>query len=527
MKKRYLLYTVVLTFLMAACSESVLDKDTIGRFDSSNYLTTADEANSAAYGIYNLWQDLYNGGSNWSSIYLLESILGDDVNKGGSSAADQSKFEKIDNFDIQYDNEAIGDIWNALYTIVKSSCDIINNIPDGLSNTELVRGEAEFFRAYAYFELVKIWGAVPFYTESQAGLSVSLPRTATSEIYTQIEKDLTAAIADLPLKSALADGQKFRISKGAAQALLGKVYLYEKKYTESHAVLSEVIASGEYDLVDYHNIWMKSERAGEESVFSIMFTSNSGLDWGSNGGAWQDGAESNVLMVLIGPRDVFSKLDTLGYYPEYCPDGEGYINGWGFVVPSKKFGDLLVDTAGEIRANTSVISQDAFTSRGGIISQDVINNSEGFDFEGYIRLKFGTKQSESNDPNISLNYNTPYKIIRYSDVLLMAAEAYNRDNQDAKAVIELKKVRERAGFTDHSYWASKTGDDLFEFIKEERSLELAFEGNRYWDLVRWGDASTELSGTGFTANKHELMPIPQSEIDLNPGISASDQNPGY
>lgn len=107
----------------------------------------------------------------------------------------------------------------------------------------------------------------------------------------------------------------------------------------------------------------------------------------------------------------------------------------------------------------------------------------------------------------------------------MAAEAYNKDNQDDKAVPLIKQVRERAGATDHSSWENLTGTDLFNVIVKERQLELAFEGHRFWDLVRWGLADQEIPG--FVKGKHELFPIPLTEINLNSAIDLSDQNPGY
>lgn len=128
-------------------------------------------------------------------------------------------------------------------------------------------------------------------------------------------------------------------------------------------------------------------------------------------------------------------------------------------------------------------------------------------------------------PVPEVNYSTPFKIIRYADVLLMAAEAYNKDNQDSKAVALIKQVRERAGATDHSSWENLTGTDLFNVIVKERQLELAFEGHRFWDLVRWGLADQEIPG--FVKGKHELFPIPLTEINLNSAIDLSDQNPGY
>ena len=122
-----------------------------------------------------------------------------------------------------------------------------------------------------------------------------------------------------------------------------------------------------------------------------------------------------------------------------------------------------------------------------------------------------------------MNYSNHYRLLRYADVLLMAAEAYYRDNNENQALKELNKVRSRAKLDD----VTASGDALFQAIVLERQLELAFEGQRFFDLVRWKLADDVLESDGFIAGKHELFPIPQEEIDANPAISASDQNPGW
>jgi len=300
------------------------------------------------------------------------------------------------------------------------------------------------------------------------------------------------------------------------QALLGKVYLYNGDFALAHQTFNQVISSNEYDLTpDYSDIWLKEERAGIESVFEVMYTSKNDHDWD---GPWDGTGESNFLIQLMGARGDKSFINM---------DAIGYTNGWGFNVPTKKFGDLLNAEAGAVRAITSVISEADFETAGGEVNNPGGNNNWSA-YEGYIRLKYCTRPSETSVGGVTeVNWGTPFKLIRYADVLLMAAEAYNRDMNDAAAVPLIKEVRERAGFVDHSAWEGLTGDLLFTYIKQERSLELAFEGHRFFDLIRWGDAATELESRGFKANKHELYPIPKREIDLNPGISIDQQNPGY
>jgi hypothetical protein len=511
----YSIYTLLLVLAFGACADSVLDKTPIGKFNSDDYLTTEEEAEAAIIGVYDYLQIGYNNYGDWSSIFFVKGLQGDDLNPGGGSSADQPKLQQLSNFTYEYDNPAIKDVWHSFYKIVNASNAIINTISSELGNAEQVSAEAKFFRAYAYFELVTMWGDVPFYLENTTEISVNNPRESKATIYTQIHKDLDEAIAVLPVKNDLADGMKFRVSKGAAQALKGKVFLYQKDYANAHQMLQNVLDDVSYALVeDYSTIWLREERAGSESIFEVLYSSKNAHDWG---GPWDGTAESNFIVQLCGPRgdNSFNNMGAIGY-----------TNGWGFNVPTQKIGDLLRAEAGDERYNTSAISEAEFVAAGGEVNRAGNNNWDAY--EGYIRLKYSTIPSETSDGGVTeVNWNTPFKLIRLADVMLLAAEAYNRDGKDAEAVALIKEVRERAGFMDHSAWEGLTGEALFDIIKKERSLELAFEGHRFWDLVRWGDASAELASRGFKSGKNEVFPIPQEEIDLNAGISIEDQNPGY
>lgn len=514
MKTFFKKYTVALLLLagIVACSEDALIKDSTGRFDSANFLTTEDEAEQAVIGIYDYLSVAYNNYNDWSSLFAVKVLPGDDSNAGGAGPGDAPKLQDVGRLVHEMDNPAITDVWHALYRIVNSSNALINNIGD-VENKARVVAEAKFFRAYAYFELVTMYGAVPYYTvNATSKAEESRPRTPVASIYEAIETDLTQAIADLPFKSDIPLGQKFRIAKGSAQSLLGKAYLFQRKYAQAHQTLQLVIDSGEYGLeADYGSIWLKENRAGQESIFEVLYSSQNSHDWG---GPWDGTAESNFMVILMGPRGgAFDKLDVIGLNA-----------GWGVNVPTKKIGDLLYADDGVNRRDGSLISEDDFTAKGGVVNR-TIADFHWAQYDGYIRMKYSTVATETGPPVAEVNYGTPFKIIRYADVLLMAAEAYTKDNKSAQAVPLIKLVRERAGAIDHSAWEGLTDDALFNFIVKERQLELAFEGQRFWDLVRWGLAAQEVPG--FQANKHELFPIPLAEINLNTAIDFSDQNPGY
>ena len=189
----------------------------------------------------------------------------------------------------------------------------------------------------------------------------------------------------------------------------------------------------------------------------------------------------------------------------------GVIEGWGFNLPSEKLYNAYVAAGDEIRKNATVISEADWNASGGEAT------GLAYDYNGYIRLKYGTNPSESGEPSTTLNYGTNWRLLRYADVLLMAAEAAAMSGNEGTAHTYLNQVRTRAGLAN----ISPTGTDLMDAIVNERFLELAFEGFRLIDLIRWGRAADNI--VGFEA-KHNLFPIPANELLRTPALS---QNTGW
>ncbi len=163
---------------------------------------------------------------------------------------------------------------------------------------------------------------------------------------------------------------------------------------------------------------------------------------------------------------------------------------------------------------------------GGGVDPTAASGGSIWDYEGAIRIKYATKTEDTSSGGVrELNYSTNFRLLRHAEVILLAAEAYNKaGGQDAAARTELNKIRKRAGLADVS--VTLAGTALFDAIVNEKFLELAHEGQRFWDLVRWGKASSELTGTGYSS-KNDLFPIPITEIDKNTELTEADQNPGY
>lgn len=519
--KLYNIWKFLLVFvavsIISACSDSFLDIKPAGGIGSEGYPSTDDEAFSVMVGGYNLMQ--WNYGRDWSSAFFVKNLPADDLN-AGSSESDQPPYQNLDKFVNEADNSATTGIWEGFYKTINHCNTVLARLEGTNALRKQILAEAKAMRAWNYFELVVMFGDVPLYTVNPAQEEeFHKPRSPKSEVYAQIETDLKDAIAALPLKSELSASHKFRISKGTAQSILGKVYLYQKKWDEAHTVLSEVISSGEYDLVPVEQVWRKEQELGKESVFEILYTGQEGYDWGNF--PWDGAMESNVHVLLMGPREpFFSNLGTIGIFA-----------GWGFNLPTKKIGDAFAAMGDNgPRYKSSLMSEAEFIAAGGTIVSDKDddgNTVPAHDYEGYLRLKYATYISEANTSGAAeaiLNFTTNWRLIRYADVLLMAAEAYNEDSKPDLAVIELNKVRVRAELPATT---ASSQADVREAIVKERQLELAFEGSRFWDLVRWGKAAEELSSLGFQANKHELFPIPQSEIASNNAITQADQNPGH
>ena len=510
--KHKIIYKFILVLAVAfstsSCNEDkFLDVDPNGRLTSESYLKTEAEVKTALVGVYNSMQYNFSSGS-WTSVYFIKNLPADDC-LAGSSEGDQTGYQNIDDFAIQTDNDKIVSIWSNFYKAISSANTVINKVEPDTDGKKALIAEAKALRAYNYFELVTLFGGVPLMTVNPIDEDgYHLPRSTAQEVYAQIEKDFREAIKDLPLKSEYSLGDRYRMSKGTAQAYLGKALLYQKKYSQAVTEFAALISSQEYDLEpNFADVWTKETEFGQESLFEISYTNQEAYDWGTF--PWGGGNESNIEVQLQGPR---------GDLYDLTGSSLSIVNGWGFNVPSAKIGQAFIDAGDTERGKATVMSAADFEATGG-----VIKDPNAHDYEGYMRLKYVTRASETSATGIAeLNYSTNWRLMRYADVLLMAAEAYYFNNEDGKAVVEINKVRRRAKLSDIS-----VSDDVFQIIVKERQLELAFEGSRYWDLVRWDLAEQELGSLGFKKGKHELFPIPQNEIIGNNSISESDQNPGY
>lgn len=484
-KSFVLLFTSM--FSVMACMDDFLDQKPQGVQTEEVFLKNAQDAQLATIAIYNIFLDWnYHSGG-----YPLLDIMSDDTYKG-SSPGDGGFLNLFNDFQFAASSGDISRWYSALYKGVRRANIVIENVPSiAMDETQKMRflGEARFLRALFYFDLVRAFGDLPKVTE--ASPPRKMPRTAKEEIYDDlIIPDLLFAIENLQEKNQYPDEEAGRATKGAAKSLLAKVYLFHNDPVNAEKYAMEVINTGQYDLeLDFADAFSQAGQFGIESVFELGAEANSG---GSQ----------------------FANTQGVRGTPN---------RGWGFNRPSIELINFF--EAGDIRKDSTVIflgeTLDGVLIIGDSGTPDITyadppTNSIIKEIETYNQKVWvpGTGTLEA------FGYNK--RIIRYADVLLIAAEALNENNKTVEALVQLNKVRERAGLLPIE---DLDKDIVAQKIADERRAELAMEGNRFWDLVRTGKAVEVLGPLGFIAGKHELFPIPQSEIDISEGTM--EQNPNW
>ncbi|KAA3440183.1 RagB/SusD family nutrient uptake outer membrane protein [Rufibacter hautae] len=504
MKKNYIKIAAFGLALMAMTSgcKDFLDQEVPGKLSEQEFYKTDADALQATTAIYDIMQAHYN--TAWSSIYMVKIMPSDESNAAGSGPGDQPAYQTIDDFNFDSENDAVKWGWRLTYSAIYRANKVINNVQPETELRKRLIAEAKFLRAYNYFELVSLWGDVPLVTgDIPIEQWSSTGRAAKTAVYAQIEKDLQEAMVDLPLKNALGGGDRFRASKGAAQALLGKAMLYQQKWADAATQFESVIASNQYGLESsVGKAFSEAGEFGKESLFEVSYTKTQSYDWGNF--PWGAQPESNIHLQLMGPRsDFYTKAPS-----------DSLIGGWGFNSPKAKLYQAFVANGDVERKTATVMSEAELKAMGGNWT-----NPTAYDYEGYFQRRYGTFSSQTGSPVSELNYGTNWRMIRYADVLLMAAEAHYRAGNEGKAREHLNMVRQRSELTP----VTASGTALFDAIVRERFLELAFEGFRYVDLVRWGLAAQELGPLGYKEGKHNLLPIPGEDVRT----AGLQQNPGY
>ena len=485
LKALLLLITISVTI---SCSKEFINEEAPYSIDSENYFNSESEYNKALIGAYDMLQSSYIN-------VMLGEIASDNTLSGGESATDVIGIQQIDEMTHTSVNPNLKDIWNWMFAGVQR-CNYIMEFKDktDFSGKNQIIAETRFLRAYYHFELVKFFGGIPLNGDKRFNLNdeKTIPRSSITAVYASIESDLQYAIDNLKPVAV----QSGRATKGAAQALLGKVFLYQDKFTESAAVLETLINSNSYSLAsNYNSIFENAGENNAESVFEIQYTDVEGASFGC-----LQCSEGNVAVGFNGIRNYAGPL---------------FDSGYSFNVPTQEAYNAF--EAGDNRRDVAILNIVTWAA-----SNTGVSYGTGYKHTGFFNRKYIARQGDANTGDQNLTNPNNYRSIRYADVLLMAAEANSRSGNNAKGQEYLNKVRDRA-FGDTNHRITVAGQALTDFIWNERRVELLGEGHRFFDLVRTGKATSKI--TGFTSNKNEIFPIPFEEIQFSNGNW--QQNTGY
>lgn len=514
--KLNLILSAVIIVIFASCSKDFLDRPPLDQQVTTNFYQTEEDALAALVAVYDVFGYQSAPGVSWAPFVTVSDILSDDSFAGGADANDGQDENELNTFNIPTTNLLVRATWIKNYIGIYRANLLLEKIGEIDASDEFkarVIAECKFFRAYFYYELVSFFENVPLLTETIKGPSeFSQEQNPPGEVYNQIASDLVDAINVLP--DFVPPQEAGRVSKWAAQAMLARVYLFHQGVYNSNfsangavvdqamvlAYLEELITESGHDLFDnYATNFKKAGEFGVESVLEVSYGDTPPWwDWG-----YVRGGEGNLAAQMQGPRVTGS---------------DNWNRGWSFGTVSQK---LVDDLENDPRLYMTVLFQDSLDG----------NLNIGYQHTGYFSKKY-TSDAEhwGADGQFELNRTCNYRVIRFSDVLLMAAEIGSPNAQQY-----LDRVRARVGLG--SVPATQ------ENILKERRLELSLEGIRYFDVIRQGMsvATQEFTSIGlrgpdyigdqlifdvtFNPATKGFLPIPQTEIDLSGGLF--QQNEGY
>lgn len=506
MKKiRYIIIAVLFTGFLNSCSDDFINVENKEILTEDSFWQTEDHAMQALTGAYGAMQSA--SGDKWAffeEMYTSMAYRADDVENNSAETYGRT----LSSFSNTTEESGPYSVWQASYAGIGRANQILQQVPKmEILSDDTKKGlvaEAKFLRAYYYFWLVTGFENVPLVTTFSVELESLFPSQATtSDVWAQIETDLTEAKIDLP--TSYPSEWKGRATKGAAKSLLGKVYLFQEKWGEAETELQEVTGMGYSLLPNYEDNFNGLAENGSESIFEIQFSGDR-----ANGND-----ERQVLIFQVSP---------------YA------FGGWELFYPSQ----WLVDEMKTDLALDGNVSNRVYES---IFFDDP--NSEMFNMDSGENQMYSDVAADLNHPkyfkkyskneDVSFYSGTNISLIRYADVLLMYAEALNENDKTLIAIDQVNIVRQRGGAIPLGVM---TKEQLRTQIRHhERPVELAMEyGIRWFDLYRWQRGSTATESIKTTLENHNkpfannfqdrhiVFPIPLQEININKKLN---QNPGW
>jgi hypothetical protein len=493
MKKLIFFLSIIL--FTSACTDDFLNRYPKGQINKTNFTSkdTLDLSILVEAKLGQAYSNLRGWPFQWGGL-AMSNYTTPDAEKGStpSDGGDLSQFKPLS---FTQGTFSITDYYSACYNTIyltNEAMPLIIALNDTVPEKTNYLAQAFFLRSVMYYRLAQAFGGVS-YVDKVLGQTDKTPaRSTRQEIWNAIEKDLKWAIPHLSTRvQLLASGNSGRATQNAASAVLAKVYLYQKRWADALAVTTQIITSGDNDLTTpYADIFTEVKEYGPESIFEVYC---------------EEKPADQIYM-----NSQFGEIQGFRGVPDL---------GWGFNCPSQAL--IAAYETGDPRKEATVIA-----------TGDMI---DGRKFKAdaaayqYFNKKAYTRVTERGVYGRSTTAHAGWlniRIIRYADVLLMHAEAACELGNTTEALAKLEMVRERARGGNNAVLPKITTtniDELRAKIHHERRIELALEWERFYDLIRWGEAKTTIPN--FVVGKNELFPIPQTEIDKSGGVIT--QNPGY
>ncbi len=509
--KRNTIYKLCITGLMAVClslpmSCAKFDQEPQGEWKDGdqNSISGSIEAK-----IFTMYAKIRGFNITSGNVALaIHSFRSEDAEKGSTASDGAEHGRMYDNFQYTSTNSIISGYYSSHYELIHLSNTAIKEINEieeskRTESDKVNFAEAHFFRAFAYFNLVRAFGEVPlidFAINNQD--EANIPKSSVEDIYKLIDKDLTIAEEGLPRTWPAA--YVGRLTWGAARSLHAKTYLMRSDFQSAYTASIEVIQSGLYNLnTPFEQIFRESGENSSESIFEIQCTANETYK-ASN----EVGSQFAEVQGVRGP-------------------GEWNL-GWGWNTPTQELADAF--EAGDPRKNETLLYFVKSESQLGTIQPNTPYNERPI-ANSDVANKYYNKKAYTN-PELRKKFAKNgfwfnIRIIRYADVVLMAAEAANEIGNAGEALTYLEMIRARARGSNSNVLPRITTaaqSELREAIHHERRVELAMEFDRFYDLVRWGEASAVLGSLGYQP-KHRYLPLPNSQVTDSNGVLK--QNPDY
>lgn len=504
--KHKFLYTALLAFslpLLNGCKKE-LDVNPQERIPFENYYKTEADAFAALVSVYDRFG--FQSGGLYDKIAIMD-VAGDDQLAGGGGPSDINDLQVMSNYTLNANVGPQGYLWNRGYSGIYRA-NVLLSVIDGIQMDAAKKSrfiaETKTMRAAFYFDLVTFFKNIPL-IEGIVDVKdmYNIEQTTPDKIYAYIEKDLNEAIPNLPNTVPIAT-EGGRLTKGGAQALLGKVLLYQEKWqpaADQFAVVNganpgvDASIYGYKLLPNFADLWRSNNKFNSESVIELTHSANSNGGWGDAGAS-----EGNLLCIITGPRG-YSQLKTS------APD---YFSGYSFLVFTRAFFNIIKD---DPRKNATAMDIDSLKAAG------EANYTAGYNNTGVFLAKFIARTSNKAATTPELNFGQNIYEIRLADTYMLEAEALMKANAPVDASSRAYKlfnaVRARVGLPAVALTQAN--------LELERRLELAGEGQRWLDLRRWNKSAAVLGSKGFVTGRHELFPIPQNELNN----TKLKQNPGW